>query len=339
MSIEDFLKNPKEGLFNANKLFPKLKRLGYNITKKELQDIIDNEYFYAMTKPQSKPEFNQIYAPNVKDNYQIDIMIYDRYTYHNYKYILCCIDVKSRYAECRAMTNRNNETILKNLKDIFNNMGLPNSISCDLEFDTKNMKKYADDNNIEFYFSEANDIIKNGIVERFNRTLANLLQKYRLASGRNDWNKYLNDIVYNYNNTIHSTIKETPFDVFNEITKSKQVIKPKIKHKYSIGDNVRIINKKNTFDKGDTIIYSKDMYKINDIDKNKIYLNGIERSYKPYQLRKANEINIKQDLNNTIQNTKRKKVRLLKRENIDVKNIKRKKRITKSTKLNDDYIY
>ena len=332
--IIDFIKDPKLGLFNVNKLYPKIKKLGYDISKKELTDIIHKEYFYEMTKPQSKPIFNQIYAPDVGDNFQIDIMIYDRYTYHNYKYILCCIDVKSRYAQCRPMTNRNNETILKNLKDIFNEMGIPKSISCDLEFNTHSMKKYADDNNIEFYFSEANDTVKNGIVERFNRTIANLLQKYRLASNRYDWYKYLYDIVDNYNNTIHSTTKETPYDVFNHITTSKQVIRPKVKHIFSIGDNVRIINKKNTFDKGDTIIYSKDIYKISDIDKNKIYLENVERSYKPYQLKKANETNIKINT----RTDERKKRNILKRENIDAKNITRKKRTYNSTK-SKDYIY
>jgi hypothetical protein len=33
-------------------------------------------------------------------------MVYDRYEYHNYKYIFVIVDIYSRYADARAMTNR-----------------------------------------------------------------------------------------------------------------------------------------------------------------------------------------------------------------------------------------
>ena len=66
-------------------------------------------------------------------NYQIDIIVYDRFEYHKYKYILCCVDVYSRYASCRTMTNRRNETILTELQSIFSEMGLPKTINSDNE--------------------------------------------------------------------------------------------------------------------------------------------------------------------------------------------------------------
>ena len=46
------------------------------------------------------------------------------------------------------------------------------------------MNKFSDEHNIKFYFSEPYDIIKNSIVERFNRTLTGLLQKYRTISNK-----------------------------------------------------------------------------------------------------------------------------------------------------------
>ena len=36
---------------------------------------------------------------------------------------------------------------------------------------------------------------------RFNRTLCGLINKWRLATGRYDWNKILDDMVNNYNKT------------------------------------------------------------------------------------------------------------------------------------------
>jgi hypothetical protein len=40
-------------------------------------------------------------------------MIYDRY-----EYILVVVDIYSRYADARPLTNRENKTIMENLKDI-----------------------------------------------------------------------------------------------------------------------------------------------------------------------------------------------------------------------------
>ena len=45
-------------------------------------------------------------------------MIYDRYEYNSYKYILVVVDIHSRYADARALTNRKNTNIMSNLKDI-----------------------------------------------------------------------------------------------------------------------------------------------------------------------------------------------------------------------------
>ena len=59
-------------------------------------------------------------------------------------------------------------------------------------------------------------------MERWNGTIARLLQKYRIATGNYDWPSYLDDIVYNYNHTYHSTIKEIPADVFDGLVKSQQ---------------------------------------------------------------------------------------------------------------------
>ncbi len=42
----------------------------------------------------------------MRDNYQMDIIVYNRYEYHKYKYILVVIDIYSRFAQARAMTNR-----------------------------------------------------------------------------------------------------------------------------------------------------------------------------------------------------------------------------------------
>ena len=342
--IFEFINNPKLGLYSVDKLLPKLKAYDLNISRKDLKQLLNEQLFNQLTKVQVKPKhFNQIYAPSVLDNLQMDIMVYNRYRYHNYQYILCVVDVYSRYAVCRAMTNRNNETILKNMKDIFSLIGIPKSINCDLEFDTKEIEKYADKHQINFYFSEANDVIKNGIVERFNRTISNLIQKYRISSGDYNWPKYLNDIVDNYNTTIHSTIKARPIDVFSGDDLNHRLIQKKIVNRFEIGDVVRTKNEKSIFEKGDAITYSKDTYIVDEIDGNRVYLIGVNRSYQPHQLIKANSIayrhkNPEQEIEHAKQTKEAKQRRVLKRDNIDEYNLRSTKRVVKGTK-HKDYVY
>ena len=55
---------------------------------------------------------------------------------------------------------------------------------------------------------------KNAIIERVHRTIARLLQLFRLGSKRFDWYNFLPDVVNNYNTTYHRTTKHTPTEIF-----------------------------------------------------------------------------------------------------------------------------
>ena len=54
---------------------------------------------------------------------------------------------------------------------------------------------------------------KSVIIERFIRTLKNKIFKHMTAFSKNIYFNALNDIVNNYNNTVHRTIKVKPIDV------------------------------------------------------------------------------------------------------------------------------
>ena len=77
------------------------------------------------------------------------------------------------------MTNRENTTIMKNIESIFESMGKPEEIACDNEFDTLEFRKYTLKNDIKVNYSIPNDIQKNSIVERLNRTIAGYIKKLR----------------------------------------------------------------------------------------------------------------------------------------------------------------
>ena len=312
--------DPKTGYIGTNALLLKVQQINPNITSKMVDEFLKAQYAVQVNKSHRKDKvFASIYASEPLKNVQMDIIVYDRYEYHKYKYILCIVDVYSRYAAARAMTSRSMNHIMTNFKDIMNKDfgGLPTAINCDNEFNKNEINKFAKDNNITMYYSEPDQINKNAIVERFNRTLTQRLQLWRTATGKYAWNKVLQDIISNYNQTLHSTLKATPYDVYNkrDINHQHTII---LKNKFKVGDLVRLRIEKKTFSKDDILKYSKDVYQINDIVGQKIYLLNmttkeiISKPVKPVQIisnnRTQNYINTSEESITHIKQSKDRKI-------------------------------
>ena len=107
---------------------------------------------------------------------------------------------------------------------------------------------------------------KSVVAERFIRTLKNKLYKHMTATGKNVYYDVLDDIVNEYNNTKHSTIKMKLIDFKN----NKRVYIDEHNEKdgrFKVGDRVRISKFKNIFTKGYTPNWSSETFivdKIND---------------------------------------------------------------------------
>ena len=65
------------------------------------------------------------------------------------------------------------------------------------------------------------------VAERFIRTLKNKLYKHMTSIGKNVYYDVLDDIINEYNNTKHRTIKMKPKDVKNDTTKSSAIARNK----------------------------------------------------------------------------------------------------------------
>ena len=93
---------------------------------------------------------------------------------------------------------------------------------------------------------------KSVVAERFIRTIKSKIYKYMTSISKNVYIDKLDDIVDEYINTYHRTIKMKPIDVKNNtyinIDKELNDNDPKFK----VGDHVRISKYKNIFAKGYT---------------------------------------------------------------------------------------
>ena len=126
----------------------------------------------------------------------------------------------------------------------------PNKIWVDngKEFYSNKFKNFLKNNDIKIYstFNEGKSVI----AERFIKTLKNTIYKHMTYIGKNIYFNVLDDIVKNYNNTVHSSIKMKPKDVKNNnLTEYSEEFNKK-DPKFKIEDYVRISKYKNIFSKG-----------------------------------------------------------------------------------------
>ena len=77
---------------------------------------------------------------------------------------------------------------------------------------------------------------KSVVVERFIKTLKNKIYKHMFSISKNVYIDKLDDLVNEYNNTYHRTIKMKPIDVKGNNTYINISKDPKFK----VGDHVRI---------------------------------------------------------------------------------------------------
>ena len=177
------------------------------------------------------------------------------------KYLLCAIHLFSKYAFVVPLKDKKGISIVNAFNKIIKQCNRkPNKIWVDQgrEFYNRVFKKWLSDNDIIMYsaFNEGKSVV----AERFIGTLKNKLYKHMTSIGKNVY-YILDDIVNEYNNTKHSTIKMKPKDVKDDTTKSSAIARNnrvyidehnKKSARYNVGDRVRISKFKNIFAKGYT---------------------------------------------------------------------------------------
>ena len=154
------------------------------------------------------------------------------------------------------MKDKKDVTITNAFQKILNDSARkPNKIWVDKgsEFYYSSFKKWLKENNIEIIHNEGKSVV----AERFIRTLKTKIYKYLNSISKNLYIDKLDDIVKEYNNTYHRTIKMKPVDV-----KDNTYIDFKKDPKFKVGDHVRISRYQNIFAKGYTLNWSEELFVI-----------------------------------------------------------------------------
>ena len=179
------------------------------------------------------------------------------------RFLLCVIDIFSKYAWVVPLKDKKGISIIKALQSILKQSNRkPNKIWVDKgsEFYNAYFKKWLRDNDI--VMCSTHNEGKSVVAERFIRTLKIKIYKYMTSVSKNAYIDKLDDIVDEYNNTYHTTIKMKPIDVKdNTYINADQEINNK-DPKFKVGDHVRISKYKNIFAKGYMPNWSEEVFVI-----------------------------------------------------------------------------
>ena len=127
-------------------------------------------------------------------------------------------------------------------------------------------QKFLREKNIDFF--TVNSGLKASVVERFNRTFKNKMYKYFTAKNALTYIDVLLKLVKSYSNTYHRSIKMKPI----QVTKSDEAkvwdtlygndVDERMRHKFQVGDRVRISKVKRMFEKSYLPNFTEEMFTI-----------------------------------------------------------------------------
>ena len=177
------------------------------------------------------------------------------------RFLLCVINIFSKYALVVPLKDKKGISIVKAFQIILKQSNKkPNKIWVDKgsEFYNAYFKKWLRDNDIVMYSTHNEG--KSVVAERFIKTLKGKIYKYMTSISKNVYTDKLDDIVDEYNNTYHATIKMKPIDVKDNtyINTSKEINNKD--PKFKVGDYVRISKYKNIFAKGYMPNWSEEVF-------------------------------------------------------------------------------
>ena len=227
----------------------------------------------------NKPTINKfprkkVIVNHINKIHSADLVDMTQYSKMNrgYKYIFTNIDVFIKYAYVFPLKSKKIQDIKHCFEKIFKK-NKPKHIWSDKEpsFLSKEMQQFFKDNSVKIYHT--NSHLKAVVIERFNRSLRELMMKEFVKNNNTIWYNILPKLIKIYNNRYHSTIKVKPIQVNKN---NEKYIKENI-YSYNktsknpifkINDLVRIsLKRRDVFDKpSSNIKWSEELFKIHSIN-------------------------------------------------------------------------
>ena len=176
-----------------------------------------NQLANALHKPvRRRFDKRTVFAKQVDDIWAADLVYMSSFSRSNngYKYLLTVIYVYNKYGWIVPSKTKTGKEVAQAFRKLFLN-GHASRLWTDkgTEFYNQQSKDVLTANNVMLYSTENEE--KSSVVERWNRTMKNIMWKYFTANNTQKYIDVLPSMVEKYNNTHHRTIKLTPSNARN----------------------------------------------------------------------------------------------------------------------------
>ena len=286
--------DPETGLIGVDKLYQKVKG---RYTKKQVADFVRRQSVAQQYRQNPKKEHMPIFS-NVDGHYQVDLAFLPKLEKFNrgYKIIMTAIELTTKKLIAVALKNKQAPEIERGFRELqkhTKNMKMVRLTSDQgSEFISKEFRELLVEAQVSHYTAQEGDHSSQGVIERVNRTLKQLLSRYMTVYKTKVWIDVLPKLVTNYNNSKHRAIQATP----NQVEKSlkirgmvRQIARNKTelihnKQLIKVGDAARVLNRKALFDK-EKARWSSEVYTVTQDLGKSFTVNGLDgRRFKSYEL-------------------------------------------------------
>ncbi len=280
--LQEVYYHPRTGFRGPKDLYERVKHKG--ITLQQVKNWLKKQESYQITRKTDQVENRQVLAP--VGTYFIDLAFLPDFKRQNGNHVgfMSAVHAVSRYARVYIIKKKTIANLLAVLKqfieDTNQSLWPVTEIESDNEaaFMSKVIQTMLNKSNIKHITFDRENHNALGIVERFHRTIKAMINRVMVGLHQYDYINWIDDLVDNYNDTIHSSIKVKPNEVdkmianeiLTKILQNYKVIKP-----LQIRDKVRLKETKTVFDK-ETVNYSHDIYEITGKDRQRYWIKKIE---------------------------------------------------------------
>jgi len=285
-------KHPSYKLLSKGKLFSVLRLKNPSIKMKDVERFLnDKPLQQVFSKPKKHKPLIITGQPN---SFQIDIIHLPNFTKQNkgISRFLLLVDILSRKAFAYPLKSGTIENVLEVYKAFLSEIKDVNSITGDNFFGAKAFVELNENKGIDIYTDVAKDdhFVKGsnklGVIDRLTRTLKSIINRRMVADNDVKWTAWLDEVIDLYNDLPHRTLKNfTPNEVWSDeyiqLQRQAHDEKENLKNyeglqKFMVGDVVRVYKGKKQFEKeGEN--FSREVYKVVGIDKNKYIVENENR--------------------------------------------------------------
>lgn len=318
--MDEFFKNhPEYKILGINKLWPIIKKNGYDVSKNDVISYLNERNNVLGYKLKPKKYLKVV---SMSYTWQVDLMFMNKTNTANIYFV--AIEINSRYGFIKKINDKYASTLVKCFEELMKIKSVHNiyKIMGDDDFNNKTLHNFCIANNIKLHTYIAKNIHDYngailGYVDRFIRTI----KWYNIKLMDANWVKLTKNllmIVDLYNNSPHSSLLEyykegqvdhvlSPSDVFYDIDLLIEIhtdklnynneLKKQIFTKFKVGDYVRhmMARPRNEINAKQKIYFSLEVFKIHSINNSGYKLENTStqiihpKIFRPSELKKVDK--------------------------------------------------